>query len=148
MERATAAHSRVERQVFVGCVRITYWLEILGFNCTWKIANSSKINGPGQWVTWYTYSLHHAKHIPFPSVFTCLFAVYSPNSQCDAKLQCTRSESPSQTKTAHLLLSEHAKETQFFVRKRLSEILATDLSCHRYAITKVELFTDAFFLLL
>lgn len=34
--RATAAHSSVDRQVFVGCVRITYWLEMLGFKCTWK----------------------------------------------------------------------------------------------------------------
>lgn len=49
-------------------------------------------------------------------------------------------------KTAHLLLYKHAKEIKFFVRERLSEILATDFSCHRYAITKIKLFTYACFI--
>lgn len=42
-------------------------------------------------------------------------------------------------------MNMQGKEIQFFVRERLSEILATDFNCHRYAVTKIELFTYAFF---
>lgn len=40
IDRATAAHSRVDRQMLEGCVRITYWLDKVLLSCTclgrWK----------------------------------------------------------------------------------------------------------------
>lgn len=35
MDRATAAHSSVDRQMLEGCVRITYWLDRVLLSCTW-----------------------------------------------------------------------------------------------------------------
>lgn len=36
MDKATAAHSSVDRQMLEGWVRITYWLDRVWWSCTWE----------------------------------------------------------------------------------------------------------------